>query len=103
MPIERKTALTAADIISNADFEAGRKEFQTELRTHKQHRRVDVGPFASFFFESYQTMWWQIQEMMRVELRFHTGHEIARRPTPAPDALHGHFVSFGVAENGGGS
>lgn len=67
MPIESKTSLTAGDIIPNAEFEANRKELQAELRAHKQHRRIDVGPFASIFFESYFTMWWQIQEMLRVE------------------------------------
>lgn len=65
--IERKTALVAADILPVADFEARRKEFQAELRSHKQHRRVDVGPFCSVFFESWFTMWWQVQEMLRVE------------------------------------
>ncbi len=62
-----KTTLTAEDIIPNAEFEAQRKEHQTALRAHKVHRRVDVGPFASFFFESWFTMWWQTQEMLRVE------------------------------------
>ncbi|WP_416897746.1 MAG: DUF3501 family protein [Minwuia sp.] len=67
MTIAMKTELTAADIVDNATFDAQRKEKQAELRTHKTHRRVDVGPFASFFFESWFTMWWQIQEMLRVE------------------------------------
>lgn len=62
-----KTELTAADIIPNDVFEAQRKERQAELRDHKKHRRIDVGPFSSFFFESWFTMWWQTQEMLRVE------------------------------------
>ena len=62
-----RTKLTAEDILPISEFEAQRKERQAELREHKTHRRVDVGPFASFFFESWLTMWWQIQEMLRVE------------------------------------
>lgn len=65
--IERKTTLEARDIMPTADFEARRREFQAELRSHKKHRRVDVGPFCSVYFESYFTMWWQVQEMLRVE------------------------------------
>lgn len=67
MTLASKTELTAADIIPNDAFEAQRKERQAELREHKKARRVDVGPFASFFFESWFTMWWQTQEMLRVE------------------------------------
>ena len=67
MTITLKTELTADDILENAAFEAQRKERQAELRAHKANRRTDVGPFASFFFESWFTMWWQIQEMLRVE------------------------------------
>lgn len=67
MLIERKTELKAGDILPVDEFDARRKEFQAELRAHKTHRRVDVGPFVSVYFESYFTMWWQIQEMLRVE------------------------------------
>jgi hypothetical protein len=62
-----KTTLTAEDIVSNEAFATQRKDKQTELRAHKTHRRIDVGPFATFFFESWFTMWWQTQEMLRVE------------------------------------
>lgn len=65
--IQRKTDLVAADILPVAEFESRRKEFQAELRNHKQHRRLDVGPFCSVYFESWFTMWWQVQEMLRVE------------------------------------
>lgn len=67
MLIQTKQRLTAADIVDNAAFAAMRDAVQTELRQHKVHRRVEVGPYVSFWFESYLTMWWQIQEMLRVE------------------------------------
>jgi hypothetical protein len=28
---------------------------------------VEVGPFATFYFENYATMWLQVQEMLRIE------------------------------------
>ncbi len=56
-----------ADILSNADFDAIRKQRKPALIALKKHRRVQVGPQATFYFENYETMWWQIQEMLRIE------------------------------------
>ena len=33
----------------------------------KKWRRLEVGPVASFLFESYDTMWLQVQEMLYIE------------------------------------
>jgi len=33
----------------------------------KKKRRVEVGPFATFYFENYETMWQQVHEMLYVE------------------------------------
>ena len=33
----------------------------------KKHRRLEVGPVASFLFESYDSMWLQVQEMLYIE------------------------------------
>ena len=33
----------------------------------KKRRRVEVGPFATFYFENYDTMWQQVHEMLFVE------------------------------------
>ena len=33
----------------------------------KQNRRVEVGPFATFYFENYDTMWHQVHEMLHIE------------------------------------
>jgi hypothetical protein len=38
-----------------------------ELSEVKKRRRVEVGPFAMFAFESYDTMWFQVQEMLYIE------------------------------------
>jgi hypothetical protein len=59
--------ITADDILSDRDYAARRKELRGEAIALKKHRRVEVGPFATFYFENYQTMWLQVQEMLRIE------------------------------------
>src|ERR1700730_8437043 len=36
-------------------------------RELKRRRRVEIGPFATFYFESFATMWQQVQEMLYIE------------------------------------
>ena len=48
-------------------FAAVRAQKREELVALKAARRVQVGPFVSFTFESEATLWWQIQEMLRIE------------------------------------
>ena len=59
--------ITAADIMDLAEFEIHRKEMRTALLAKKKLRRIAVGPDAMFYFESYDTMWMQIHEMLRIE------------------------------------
>jgi len=59
--------ITEADILSDADYQARRKELRAETIAMKKNRRVEVGPFATFYFENYTTMWLQVQEMLRIE------------------------------------
>jgi hypothetical protein len=33
----------------------------------KKNRRMEVGPYATFYFENYASMWLQVQEMLRIE------------------------------------
>ena len=33
----------------------------------KRNRRIEIGPVTTCYFESYNTMWWQIQEMLFIE------------------------------------
>ena len=55
------------DVLDLNDFAAIRKTKRTEITEIKKHRRVPVGPDATFYFESYDTMWWQIHEMLFIE------------------------------------
>lgn len=62
-----KREITRDDILDYAAYEAVRADRRAELVATKQARRLAVGPFATFFFECYDTMWYQIQEMLRIE------------------------------------
>src|SRR6195952_3343958 len=59
--------ITEADILSDKDYTAQRKALRGDAIALKKHRRVEVGPYATFYFENYQTMWLQVQEMLRIE------------------------------------
>lgn len=59
--------ITRADILPMADYGKLRKEKRAELVAKKKHRRVEVGPYVTFYFESYDTMWAQIHEMLFIE------------------------------------
>jgi hypothetical protein len=62
-----KTEITRDDIMAMADYEPIRKERRRQITELKRNRRLDVGPFATFYFESYDTMWHQIHEMLFIE------------------------------------
>jgi len=62
-----KHKITEADILSDAEYAAQRKELRADAIAMKKNRRVEVGPFATFYFENYQTMWLQVHEMLRIE------------------------------------
>ena len=59
--------LTREDILPLTEYEKIRKERRAHLIPIKQRRRVEVGPYATFYFESYETMWNQVHEMLRIE------------------------------------
>ncbi|MDE1937816.1 MAG: DUF3501 family protein [Alphaproteobacteria bacterium] len=63
--IERK--ITAADILPDAEYTRRRDDLRKTIIAAKKNRRVEVGPFATFYFESYETMWLQVMEMLRIE------------------------------------
>jgi hypothetical protein len=66
MPASQHKILEA-DLLSDADYQARRKDLRAKAIAMKKNRRVEVGPFATFYFENYQTMWLQVQEMLRIE------------------------------------
>lgn len=62
-----KTELTKDDILEPEAYEAIRIQRRAEIAQLKKPRRISVGPYATFYFECFDTMWYQIQEMLRIE------------------------------------
>jgi hypothetical protein len=62
-----KRRLTREDILPPADYAAVRKDKRKRITEIKRRRRVEVGPFATFYFENYETMRHQVQEMLHIE------------------------------------
>jgi hypothetical protein len=44
-----------------------RRELRKNIVDYKKNRRVALGPYATFYFESYETMIAQVQEMLYIE------------------------------------
>jgi hypothetical protein len=59
--------ITPEDILSLEDYEKIRKEKREENILRKRFRRLSVGPHATVYFESWDSMWLQVQEMLRIE------------------------------------
>ncbi len=59
--------ITRADIMDMAAYGEIRRARREEISAIKKGRRVEVGPFATFYFENYDTMWYQIHEMLHIE------------------------------------
>jgi hypothetical protein len=64
---QTKRALTRDDIMPLADYAKIRRDRRKAVSELKKRRRVEIGPFATFYFENYETMWQQIHEMLFVE------------------------------------
>jgi hypothetical protein len=62
-----KRRLTREDILPLAEYAAIRDEQRKRITEIKRHRRLEVGPFAAFYFENYDTMRHQVQEMLYIE------------------------------------
>ncbi len=62
-----KREITRGDIMTMDAFAAERAERRSAMSAIKRDRRLGIGPHATIYFESYDTMWWQIHEMLRVE------------------------------------
>ncbi|MGF1595181.1 MAG: DUF3501 family protein [Kiloniellaceae bacterium] len=62
-----KREITRDDILPMAIYAAERRELRRDLVAKKKHRRQDVGPVCTFYFENYDTMWAQVHEMLYIE------------------------------------
>jgi len=64
---EAQRKIIPADLLPIPEYDQQRKSLKTNLIPMKKQRRIEVGPFATFYFENYATMWLQVQEMLRIE------------------------------------
>ncbi|MGE0259997.1 MAG: DUF3501 family protein [Alphaproteobacteria bacterium] len=63
----RRRVLTRTDILPLDEYAKVRRTRRGEISEIKKRRRVEVGPFATFYFENFDTMWQQVQEMLYIE------------------------------------
>ena len=66
MPREKKEILKE-DIMPLDVYTKNRKELRKNIVNLKKDRRIALGPYATFYFESYETMLAQVQEMLYIE------------------------------------
>ena len=62
-----KREITRDDILDIEEYARTRKERRAEVVARKKNRRADIGPHATAYFESYETMWHQVHEMLFIE------------------------------------
>ena len=55
------------DLMPQDKYAKIRKKFRKELLDIKKNRRISIGPHATFYFENFDTMLGQIQEMLYIE------------------------------------
>ena len=66
MPREKRE-IQKEDIIPLDVYTEKRRELRKNIVDYKKNRRVALGPYATFYFESYETMLAQVQEMLYIE------------------------------------
>ena len=66
MPREKRE-IQKNDIIPLDIYTKQRKELRKNIVEFKKNRRISLGPYATFYFENYETMLAQVQEMLYIE------------------------------------
>ena len=66
MPKDQKI-IQKSDLLTPEVYEKNRRQMRKELVEFKKDRRVPLGPYATFYFECYETMLAQVQEMLHIE------------------------------------
>ena len=64
---KEKRLIQKEDIMHLDVYTKQRKELRKSIVEFKKDRRVPLGPYATFYFESYETMLAQVQEMLYIE------------------------------------
>ena len=64
---KEKRKIEKEDLMPANVYAEDRKQIRKELVEFKVNRRIALGPYATFYFESFETMVAQIQEMLHIE------------------------------------
>ena len=64
---KNKRVIEKEDIMPLEVYTSQRKELRKKIVDFKKDRRIPLGPYATFYFESFETMLAQVQEMLYIE------------------------------------
>ena len=64
---KEKKQIEKEDLIPADIYAKNRKQIRKDLVEFKKNRRIALGPYATFYFESFETMLAQVQEMLYIE------------------------------------
>ena len=64
---KEKRQVEKKDLMPADAYAKSRKQIRKDLVEFKKDRRIALGPYATFYFESFETMLAQIQEMLYIE------------------------------------
>ena len=64
---KEKRQIEKEDLIPEDIYVQERKRIRKNLVEFKKNRRIALGPYATFYFESFETMLAQVQEMLHIE------------------------------------
>ena len=64
---KEKRLVEKEDLLPADVYAKNRKQIRKNLVEFKKNRRIALGPYATFYFESFETMVAQIQEMLHIE------------------------------------
>ena len=64
---KEKRQIEKEDLMPTDVYTESRKKIRKDLVEFKKNRRIALGPYATFYFESFETMVAQIQEMLHIE------------------------------------
>ena len=64
---KEKKEIQKQDIMPLDVYIKNRKELRKNIVSFKKDRRIALGPYATFYFECYETMLAQVQEMLYIE------------------------------------
>jgi hypothetical protein len=96
--------IVPAEILNLYEYEKVREARRREVIALKAERRVEVGRYLSFVFENRETVWFQIQEMVRAERIVDDGKvaeeiEVYNTLLPRPGEVAATmFIEIGEAE-----